>query len=88
MFICDKCGECCRNLDKSSIYDSLHNGNGVCRYLKNNECSIYDERPLICRVDESYDIFFKERLPYEEYIQLNYECCKQLKMNAKKSLEE
>lgn len=59
MFECDKCGECCRNLNKSSLYDELHDGDGICKYLKGNICSIYDKRPILCRVDESYNIFLK-----------------------------
>ncbi len=79
MFKCDKCGQCCRNLDKSLIYGHLHNGDGICRFLNGNLCSIFETRPLICRIDESYEAFFKEQMSYEEYIQLNYECCKILK---------
>lgn len=79
MFKCDKCGECCRQLNKSSIYDDLHDGGGVCRYLKNNLCSIYEKRPLLCRVDESYDAVFKDKLSYDEYIQLNYKFCNEIK---------
>ena len=79
MFKCNKCGVCCRNLDKSSIYDSLHNGDGVCRHLVNDICSIYNERPLLCRVDESYDIYFKFSIDKDEYYKLNYEACKKLK---------
>lgn len=79
MFSCDKCGECCRNLDKSPVYDDLHNGNGVCRYLQGNMCSIYNERPLVCRIDESYEVFFKDEMSYEDYLQLTYKCCEILK---------
>ena len=79
MFKCDKCGEFCRNLHKSPLYKDLHDGDGVCRYLKGNECSIYENRPLICRIDDSYEVFFKQELSYEEYLQLNYESCKILK---------
>lgn len=79
MFKCDKCGECCRNLQKSSLYKDLHNGDGICRYLRGNECSIYEERPLICRVDAYYEKFLKDELNYDEYIQLNYKYCKELK---------
>lgn len=57
MFKCDMCGECCRNLDKSPIYDKLHNGDGICIYLNGNLCSIYNDRPLICRVEKAYDFF-------------------------------
>lgn len=58
MFKCDECGECCRNLDKSPLYAELHNGDGICKYLKDNRCSIYENRPLLCRVDECYEEFF------------------------------
>ncbi len=87
MFKCDMCGECCRNLDKSVIYRDLHDGNGVCRFLDGNICTIYDKRPLICRIDDSFEAFFKEQMSYEEYLRHNYECCKILKMQ-KRSKEE
>lgn len=79
MFKCDKCGACCRHLNQSPIYSSLHNGDGVCRYLQGNLCGIYEDRPLLCRVDESYKAFFENTLSYEQYIQLNYLYCKELK---------
>ena len=79
MFECDKCGECCRNLDKSPVYSELDRGDGVCRYLDGNLCSIYEKRPLICRVDDAYDVWFKDSLPKDEYYRLNYEACVLLK---------
>ena len=84
MFQCDQCGECCRNLDQSPVYRDLHDGNGVCRYLYGNLCSIYENRPLLCRVDESYSVFFASVLSYEEYIQLNYKYCEELKQVGRK----
>lgn len=79
MFQCEKCGACCRNLDKSSIYAELDSGGGVCKYLKGNQCSIYNDRPLLCRIDECYDVFFKDQYSLEEYYELNYQVCKKLK---------
>lgn len=79
MFKCDMCGECCRNLDRSPLYAGLDMGNGVCRYLKGNKCSIYNERPLLCRVDESYEAFFKDIISIDDYYRLNYESCDILK---------
>lgn len=79
MFICNQCGECCRHLDQSEVYAELDRGDGVCRYLKGNICSIYKTRPLLCRVDECYKIFFKGQYNYEEYKKLNYEACNLLK---------
>ena len=79
MFPCDKCGACCRNIDLSSLYVELDRGDGVCRYLFENLCSIYDERPLLCRVDESYEKIFAGRMSKEEYYRLNHVACDKLK---------
>lgn len=78
-FQCDKCGECCRNLDKSNIYADLDRGDGVCKYLEGNLCSVYEIRPKICRVDECYEDIFCQIMTREKYYQLNYESCQLLK---------
>ena len=79
MFFCEKCGECCKHLDRSDLYKDLDRGDGVGKYLKQNICSIYDKRPIICRVDESYYSFFKEQISLEDYYKLNYDACNKLK---------
>ncbi len=79
MFKCDRCGCCCRNLGMSPLYSELDRGDGVCRYLSGNLCSIYEDRPLLCRVDDCYDLFFKEIMDREEYYRQNEEICKALK---------
>ena len=52
MFLCDKCGLCCRNIDKVPQLKEFHNGDGICKFLTNNKCSIYESRPLICNIDK------------------------------------
>lgn len=79
MFKCDKCGECCRNLHLSEIYADLDRGDGVCKYLQGNLCSIYETRPRKCRVDDAYDALFAGTMTKEQYYQLNYESCHLLK---------
>ncbi|GAA6293169.1 YkgJ family cysteine cluster protein [Enterocloster asparagiformis] len=79
MFNCDKCGECCRNLDKSPIYSELDRGDGICRYLIGNLCSIYEKRPMLCRIDESYDLLFKDKITRSEFYKLNQSFCIKLK---------
>ncbi|MFU0784594.1 YkgJ family cysteine cluster protein [Clostridium sp.] len=79
MFKCDCCGCCCRNLDKSELYAELDCGDGICKYLVGNLCSIYSKRPLICRVDECYELYFKDTMELDEYYRLNTEECKKLK---------
>lgn len=79
MFDCDCCGCCCRNVSKSDLYADLDRGDGICKYLEGNLCSIYEERPLLCRVDECYELFFKDSISLEEYYKLNIDICKKLK---------
>lgn len=83
MFPCDQCGCCCRNLALSPLYAELDRGDGVCKYLNGNLCGIYETRPLLCRVDESYEAFFKEVMSLEEYYQLNLDACQKLKKRRK-----
>lgn len=82
MFKCDKCGCCCKHLDKI-IYADLNRGDGICKYLVDNLCSIYDNRPLLCRVDASYEIYFKDSISIEDYYRQNYAACKKLKEMSK-----
>lgn len=79
MFECEHCGCCCRNLDKSDIYKTLNRGDGVCKYLQGNDCSIYENRPLLCRVDESYDYLFCKLISREEYYRVNKKACIKLR---------
>lgn len=79
MFKCERCGYCCRNLDKSELYSSLDRGDGVCKYLRGNDCSIYINRPLLCRVDESYEKLFSHLMTREEYYRINKQACNDLR---------
>ncbi len=81
MFICDGCGQCCRNLKNNNIYSELDNGFGICIYFnqETNLCLIYEDRPIICRIDETYDKYFSDIINKDEYYKLNYEACKILK---------
>ena len=85
MFICDCCGLCCMNLDKSSIYDDLNRGDGICVYFneKTKLCTIYDNRPDKCNVDKIYELLYSDKLSKEDYYKLNYEACKKLKKEEK-----
>lgn len=53
-FPCARCGACCRLAGRVPELAHLDRGDLVCVNLtEDNECSIYDERPAICRVDVS-----------------------------------
>lgn len=84
-FICTKCGACCMQLELfGPMYQHLDRGDGVCMHfdVKTRLCKIYDKRPLICRVEEGYSIFFKE-ISYEEYLAKTYAGCEILKTKIK-----
>ena len=79
MFKCDMCGACCRNIGGIDLYKDLDNGFGICKYLIGNKCLIYEIRPLFCRVDESYELFFKGFVDKVTFYNQNYIICKKLK---------
>lgn len=81
MFKCDCCGQCCRHITLSPIYMGLNRGDGVCRYLdeKSNLCTIYESRPIECNVDAMYKAYFSDKMTREEYYELNYHACEELK---------
>lgn len=79
-FNCDKCGLCCKSLAGNPIYKDLDRGDGTCKFLIDNLCSIYENRPLLCRVDDAYYEYFKNSMTLEEYYKENYRICNILKL--------
>lgn len=79
MFYCSRCGLCCKHIDKIPQLSEYHDGDGVCRYLVDNKCSIYELRPDICNVDYVYKTFFSEIYSLQEFYELNYYVCNELK---------
>lgn len=88
MFKCDKCGSCCMQVGKSSIYAELDRGDGVCRFFdcKTRLCTIYENRPLLCNVDRAYEKIFGRRVSREKYYELNYEACKIIRNGGRRPL--
>lgn len=88
MFKCDRCGLCCKAVSSNDIYKHLDRGDGICIYFdcKTNLCKIYNERPIICRVDGAYDLFLKSTWSKEEYYELNSKYCKMLKQKMEVSI--
>lgn len=81
MFSCDKCGKCCKNLKLNPMYYHLDRGDGICKYFNenNNECNIYDDRPIICNIDKYYETYLINNISLEEYYLLNKFACEELK---------
>lgn len=74
---CEGCdANCCKNIP---VDGEIPNHNGVCLFLDDdNKCSIYADRPLICRVDEGFEVYGKG-YSIEEWYELNKKACGELK---------
>ena len=88
-FSCSHCGACCQQLELfGTKYKWLDKGNGICRYFdcKTSLCLIYNIRPLICRVDAGYYLYFSH-ISYEKYIKYTNIICKFLKKRLKEKFD-
>lgn len=80
-FKCEKCGECCRHIDLVPGLSHLQT-NGVCRYLKNDICIIYNSRPDLCNRFKVFEML-KDQMTEEEFVEkLVYYCEKFKKMKV------
>lgn len=79
-FTCTSCGKCCRRVNLSEQTAYLDRGDGVCRHFEEstNLCSIYAERPLVCRVEDFYKTFLVEKIEWEVFVKLNLQICEKL----------
>ncbi len=74
-FKCTQCGACCKILPRL-VAPWLVDESGVCRHLKDNKCTIYDNRPDICNRDKMRPLY--NNLTDSEYDELSEKCCKEL----------
>ncbi len=82
-FPCNSCGECCRNIAHIPELKDFHSGDGICKFLKNNRCEIYENRPDICKVDTMFEKTYHKFYTKEQFYNLNIEACFQLQERAK-----
>ncbi|MFB9867277.1 YkgJ family cysteine cluster protein [Vreelandella sulfidaeris] len=87
-FPCTQCGLCCQHVYISEETRFLDRGDGTCRHYSeiSKLCTIYDERPAICRVDYMYNNHYFKVYAWEEYVELNNQVCQVLKKNNEVSL--
>ena len=77
-FPCAKCGLCCRMIRSVPELAEYDNGNGVCRYLENNICSIYESRPQVCNVSEMYNARYASSMAEREFVEVNLRSCEEI----------
>ncbi|WP_265490275.1 YkgJ family cysteine cluster protein [Mergibacter septicus] len=81
IFPCDQCGACCRHVDLSPETKELDRGDGICKYYNQQTklCTIYANRPEICRVDKQYITHYKNQYSWQEFVVINLGICDILK---------
>lgn len=79
-FPCTACGKCCRKVGSCSETQFLDRGDSICRFFneETNLCSIYEDRPLVCRVEDYYKIYLVDKIGWAEFIEVNLIICSQL----------
>jgi len=84
MFTCEKCGCCCRRVGESFLGRQMAKPDGICKYLDEsiNLCTIYNERPIFCRVDDFYEKNLSDKMSREEFYRLNKEICKKFQAKS------
>lgn len=83
VFPCTQCGLCCKHVHLAAETQFLDRGDGTCRHYDapSKGCSIYAERPDICRVDRQYTIRYCQQYSWDEYVALNVQVCDILQKN-------
>lgn len=103
-FKCDMCGLCCKKIGTALKNKGIHPGldeaieafpyklvDGKCPKFKRNRCTVYEDRPLICRIDDLYTKYPDLAENREAWHNKQYESCAALKKEdeaEKKVLEK
>jgi len=77
MFPCTGCGACCQNITNIEELKEHDLGNGTCKHLDHisNKCTIYNDRPNICRIDEMFDLVYSKKFTRKEFYIENAKAC-------------
>lgn len=78
-FNCDACGACCRHIDHIPQLSAFDDGSGACVHLNGNLCDIYENRPVVCRVDVMYEKYYSTQYTRDEFYKINEVACQELK---------
>lgn len=81
-FPCTRCGACCRTIGHIPELAAFDRGDDVCVHLREGDeghaCAIYDERPLVCRIDE----LRPEERSFEDWYRENMDACRWLHLEV------
>lgn len=83
-FPCNACGECCRRVNLSEQTVFLDRGDGICRHFDEQSrlCTIYETRPLVCRVEDYYVAHLSQVIEWHDFVQANLSICQDFQKEA------
>lgn len=84
-FPCLLCGLCCQHVHLAAETRFLDRGDGTCKHYEATSklCSIYVDRPDICRVERQYAMIYSRLYAWDEYVALNLQICASLQEQEK-----
>ncbi|PJG83341.1 YkgJ family cysteine cluster protein [Caviibacterium pharyngocola] len=79
-FPCTACGKCCQRVNNSEQTAFLDRGDGVCKHfdMETKLCSIYETRPLVCRVEDYYKAHLAHLYSWDDFVEMNIQICNRL----------
>ena len=79
-FPCTKCGLCCMRAGTVENFPYKTDYNGVCeKYdLQKRECTIYEDRPIVCRIDDYYDKYLSANMDRNHWHHYNAQMCNKM----------
>ncbi|WP_350636462.1 YkgJ family cysteine cluster protein, partial [Pseudoalteromonas sp. GW168-MNA-CIBAN-0100] len=74
-----------RRVNESVETTFLDRSDGVCRYFdeQTHLCTIYNKRPLVCRVEDYYETRLSSVISWDAFVDLNVEICNELQRSEK-----
>ncbi|MNF61520.1 YkgJ family cysteine cluster protein [Pseudomonas sp. WS 5406] len=87
-FPCNQCGLCCQHVHLAAETQFLDRGDGTCRHYDtiSKGCTIYADRPDICRVDQQYAVRYAQQYTWDEYVTLNLQVCANLQAQEEQAV--
>ncbi|RXT02774.1 YkgJ family cysteine cluster protein [Ammoniphilus sp. CFH 90114] len=81
-FPCTSCGLCCQRISAVPELSGYDRGDGTCIHLVDHRCSIYEERPEICRIDHMFEKIYATQFSRPQFYLENLKVCKSLQIEA------
>lgn len=83
-FPCTSCGLCCKKIGITPEFFKLNRGDGICRYFNDdtNLCSIYENRPIVCRIEDYYRKYLSELYKWDDFVAINLKVCDTLQKDS------